>query len=247
MLPTIDIGPLVLPSGGLVYIVGIWLALTAVEKAAARLKLNVAATYGVAVTALATGFIAARLAFVALHWEAYRQNLIGIVWPLTSGFNIGAGLFFGIAGGFFYGRAKQLPLARTLDGLAPGLIVALMTVSLADFLAGPGYGLRADLPWSIDLFGVRRHPVQLYELLGGLLALGAWWRVRRGQSVPGQLFLITVVVYGTTRLFTAAFRANAWLSGGGYRIVQIISLVVVLLALSGLAYLSPPPAAEPEP
>lgn len=245
MLPTIEIGPLVIPSAGLVYILGIWLALTAAEKAAARLELNVAATYGVAVTTLATGFIAARLAFVALHWNAYQQNLLGIVWPLTSGYSLPAGLLFGIAGGFFYGRAKQLPAARTLDALAPSLIILLMTVSLGDFLAGPGYGLRADLPWSIDLFGVRRHPVQLYELLGGFLALAGWWLARRTpQPFPGRLFLVSTAIYGSTRLVTDTFRANAWLSTDGYHLLQIISLLAVLLSLLLLAYLSPPSVAE---
>lgn len=238
MLPTIEIGPLVIPSAGLVYILGTWLALTAIEKAAARLDLNIAATYGLAVTALAVGFISARLAFVALHWDAYRQNLLGIVWPLTSGYHLGAGLFFGTVAGFFYGRAKKLPAARTLDALAPGIIIALMTITLADFLAGPGYGLPADLPWSIDLFGISRHPVQLYELLGGLLALGTWEFSRRARPFPGQLFLITAAVYGTTRLFADAFRANAWLHDG-YHVVQIVSLGIVLLCLLLLAYFSP--------
>lgn len=238
MLPTLEIGPLVIPSAGLVYILGIWLALAAVEKAAAWLGLHVPATYGVAVTALATGFITARLTFVALHWEAYQQNLLGIVWPLTSGYHLGAGLFFGVAGGFFYGRAKQVPPAATLDALAPGIIVALMAVSLADFLAGPGYGVRADLPWSIDLFGVNRHPVQLYELAGGILALAAWWLTLRSQHVAGQLILVSTAVYGTMRLVTDAFRANAWLSDG-YHVVQIISLTIVLLSLLLLAWLSP--------
>ena len=68
--------------------------------------------------------------------------------------------------------ARQLPPAGTLDALAPGLVVGLMVVSLADFLAGPGYGSETTLFWAIDLFGVRRHPVQLYESLTMLLFLG---------------------------------------------------------------------------
>lgn len=243
MLPTIEVGPLVIPSAGLVYILGIWVALTAVEKAAARLDLKVPATYGVAVSALATGFVAARLAFVLLHWEAYQQNPLSIVWPLTSGYHLGAGLFFGLAGGFFYGRARQLPPAATLDALAPGIVVALMAVSLADFLAGPGFGVSADLPWSVELFGVSRHPVQLYELLGGLLALGAWLLTVRDEPFPGQPFLISTSVYAGVRLVADAYRANAWLSDG-YHVVQIISLAVVSFSLLLLAWRSP--VAPPE-
>lgn len=238
MLPTLDLGPLVIPTGGLTYLLGVWLALMAIERAAARLQLHVAATYGVAVTALASGFVGARLVFVALHWDAYSENLLGIVWPLTSGFNLWAGLLIGLAGGFFYGRAKALPPLRTLDALAPGILITLMAISLGDFLAGPGFGVEADLPWSVSLFGVRRHPVQLYELGLGLLALGTWlWALRR-EAYLGQLFLASIAVYCGGRLLLDSFRANAWVSDGGYHVLQIICLLVTLVSLFFLGQLA---------
>ena len=238
MYPTLDIGPLVIPTAGLVYLLGLWLALSAVERAALRLRLHVPATYTLAVTGVATGFVGARLVFVALHWPAYSDNLLGIVWPLTSGFHLGAGLFIGIAAAFFYGRLHKLPPASTLDALAPGILVALVAISLADFLAGPGYGEQADLPWSISLFGIRRHPVQLYEIAAGAAALLAWqWMLGRGRR-PGQLFLVSAAVYSTGRLLSDAYRANAPLIGGGYHAVQIVSLAVLLISLFFLALLS---------
>lgn len=238
MLPTISIGPLVLPTAGLVYILGIWLALTAVEQAAKRLELHVAATYTLATVALGTAFVAARLSFVIEHWGAYRQNLLGIVWPLTSGFNVWAGVVVGVAAGFFYGRARRLSPGQTLDALTPGLLVGLIAISTADFLAGPGYGLQADLPWSVSLFGIRRHPVQLYELLVGLLALGLWLSLLPRRQFAGQLFLLSGALYSGGRLFFDAFRANAWLTPGGYHVVQIASLAALLACLLLLSYRS---------
>ena len=243
MLPTLNIGPLVLPTAGLTYILGAWLALAVVEKAAARLRLHVPATYSAAVTALVTSFVAARLAFVAIHWSAYRQNLLGIVWPLTSGYVPWIGILAGLAAAFFYGRAKRLPPGATADALAPGLLVAVMVVSVADFLAGPGYGVAADLPWSISLFGIRRHPVQIYELAAGFLALAAWGYGLRRRDFPGQLFLVSAAVYGAGRLFVDAYRANAWLTAGGYHLLQLLSLAIVLASLALLAARSRPEAA----
>lgn len=240
MLPTVSIGPLVLPTAGLVYILGIWLALTAVEQAATRLNEHVAATYTLATVALASAFVAARLAFVIQHWGAYRQNLLGIVWPLTSGYNLGVGFLVGIAAAFFYGRARRLSAGETLDALTPGLLVGLMAISTADFLAGPGYGAQADLPWSVTLFGIRRHPVQLYELLAGLLALAVWVTLLSRRRFAGQLFLSSGALYSAGRLFVEAFRANPWLTPGGYRVVQIISLAGLLACLLLLLYRSEP-------
>ncbi|MFW5940243.1 MAG: prolipoprotein diacylglyceryl transferase [Chloroflexota bacterium] len=236
MLPTIDIGPLVIPTAGLVYILGIWLALSVVEKAAAALRLHVAATYTVGVAALAGGFIAARVVFVVTHWSAYADNLLGIIWPLTSGFNFGAGLLVGIAAGFFYARARRLPAGDTLDALAPGILVGLAMVSLADFLAGPGYGKEADLLWSIDLFDIRRHPVQIYEIVVAALALLGWHLQRSRREYAGQLFLLAAAIYSAGRLFVDAFRANAWLTAGGYHVLQIILFILFMACLFLLGY-----------
>ena len=238
MYPTLEIGPLVIPTAGLVYILGLWLALSAVERAAARLKLHVPATYTLAVTGVAAGFAGARLVFVALHWQAYSDNLLGIVWPLTGGFNLPSGLLVGIAAAFFYGRLRNLPPAATLDALAPGLLVALIAVSLADFLAGPGYGQQADLPWSISLFGIRRHPVQLYEIAAGAAGLLVWQSALRSVRHAGQPFLISAAIYSAGRLLADAYRANTPITTGGYHLVQIISLAVLLVCLFFLARLA---------
>jgi len=238
MYPTLEIGPLVIPTAGLVYILGLWLALSTVERAAQRLGLHVPATYTLAVSGVAAGFVGARFVFVALHWQAYSDNLLGIVWPLTSGFHLGAGLLIGAAAAFFYGRLRQLPPGSTLDAVAPGFLVALIAVSLADFLAGPGYGEQANLPWSISLFGIPRHPVQLYEIAAAAAALLTWRWALRSERLPGRAFLISVAVYSGGRLLSDAYRANALLTGGGYHIVQIVSLAALLVSLFFLALYS---------
>lgn len=231
MFPTINVGPLALPTKALIYLLGAWLALSVAERTARRLKVNPDRVYGLATTALAAGFVGARLVFVAIYWPSYQNNLLTIVWPLNSGFNLWGGLLIGAAAAFFYGRYHQLRPWPLLDALTPALLVTLIAVSLADFLAGPGFGTLTSLPWGITQFGVRRHPVQLYEILVGIIAIVAWQRVRPYRSFPGQLFLLSVALYSGGRLFVDAYRENAWLAGNGFHIVQIIALVVMLASL----------------
>lgn len=231
MLPVLELGPFVIPTGGLVYIIGAWLVLSAVEQTAPRLKLDTSVTYSVVVTALVAGLVGARLVFVGLHWSAYQNNLLGVVWPLTSGFTAWAGLLIGLAGGFFYGRKMAVPPLATLDALVPAGVVALMVVSLADLLAGPGYGAETTVFWGIELFGIRRHPVQVYELLVGVGAWWVWWRGVKVGLVPGRVALLTIATYSAGRLITDTFRANAWLTNDGFHLLQIISLGVLLASL----------------
>lgn len=231
MFPTLHIGPFVFPTTGLVIIFGAWLCLWVIEKAAIKLQLDAQAIYTLAVVGLFGGFVGARLTFVALHWSAYAQNLIGIIWPLTSGYEPIGGLIVGALAALFYGRARQLPLADTLDALAPGLILGFMVISLADFLGGPGYGSLTNVPWGISQYGVRRHPVQLYEILAGALALLIWWQMVNGRRYAGQLFLATVTVYSACRLFLDDFRDNTWITADGYHGWQMVAFVVMLLGL----------------
>lgn len=236
MFPTLDIGPLTFPTAGLILIFGAWLCLWVIEKAAARLALDAPATYSLAAVGLFAGFVGARLTFVALYWPAYRENPLGIIWPLTSGYLPAGGLILGGLAAFFYGRARQLPPTATLDALAPGLILGLMVISLADFLGGPGFGTLTAVPWGVSQFGVRRHPVQLYELIAGGLALWAWWHLVGRRHYAGQLFLVTITLYSTGRLFLDAYRDNAWLTSSGYHVWQLVSFAVMLGGLLLLAY-----------
>jgi phosphatidylglycerol:prolipoprotein diacylglycerol transferase len=240
MLPFVNVGPVGFPTAPLIYILGAWLALYVVDRAARRLGEDWETLYALAATTLIAGFVGARLTFVLLHWSSFDDNLLGIFWPLTSGYSGFGAVLFAAAAAYFYARWKRIPLWTVLDALAPGLIVWLMITSLADFFGGPGYGTLTDLPWGVSQFGVRRHPVQLYELVVGFLALGAWWLASRPErrAFAGRPFLMATAVYAGGRLFVEAFRDNAWYTAGGLHVVQILSLIIMLGSLIFLARLS---------
>ena len=242
MLPYINIGPVGLPTAPLIYLLGLWLALYAVDRAARRLGRDPERHYAVASVTLLGGFIGARLVFVLLHWSSYDDNLLGILWPLTSGYNAAGGVLIGLAAAFFYGRWRDLAFWPTLDVLAPGLLLFLMAVSLAEFLGGAGYGSLTSLPWGINQFGVRRHAVQIYEIVAGVVALSAWWAATapRFRGVEGRPFLVAMAVYAAGRLFVDAFKETTPLVGGGFHLIQIAALATVLVALFLLSRLSPP-------
>jgi len=231
MYPAISIGSLVFPTAGLVYILGAWISLGLVERAARQLHLEPEPIYGLASTALFSGLVGARLVFVGLYWSAFRDNLLAIIWPLNSGYSVAGGLVVAVLAAVFYGRSKRLVAGSTLDALIPGILLGLLFISLADFLAGPGFGTLSRVPWAITQFSVRRHPVQMYEIVVALLALAVWYRFSQQRMSRGQLFLLAIAVYSAGRLFVDAFRENAWLTSGGLHVIQIISLIVMLASL----------------
>ncbi len=241
MFPTLNVGGVVFPTTGLVILLGTWLGLALVERTASRVGQNQQLLYGVAVTAVFAGFVGARLTFVAQFWSAFQENLLNIIWPLNTGYNVWGGVVVGLVAAFFYARVKRLHFWPALDALTPGLVFALMVASLADFMGGPGYGALTAVPWGMTQFGVRRHPVQLYELVVGGLALLAWWRAsRRERYEVARPFWVATAVYSVGRLFVDAFRDNVPVVGDGYHLVQIVSLALLLVALFQIGQLVKP-------
>ena len=231
MYPSINIGSFALPTAGLLYIFGAYFCLGLIEKTAVRVKHDPQDIYALGTTALVAGIVGARLVFVTEYWAAFSSNLVSIVWPLNTGYNGWAGLFIGLAAGFFYARGKQMPAAKTGDALIPGVIFGFIILSVKDFLAGPGFGTVSAVPWALSQFGLSRHPVQIYEILAGLLGLAIWWRLSSKSQMAGFLFWVTTAVYSASRLYLEAFRDNAWLTTSGLHIWQIVCLILLVVSI----------------
>lgn len=246
MYPTINIGSFALPTAGLLYIFGAYFCLDLLERTAVRVKHDPTQMYALGTTTLVAGIVGARLVFVIEYWAAFRENLLSIVWPLNSGYNSWAGLLIGLTAGFFYARARQLPPAKTLDALVPGVLAGFAIISLKDFLVGPGYGTASTLPWALSQFGISRHPVQIYELLLAVVAFYSWWRMTRRSVQSGFPVLVVTAVYSAGRLYLDAFRENAWLTANGLHVWQLVSFVALIAALFFLRpYLLPTPKKDP--
>lgn len=179
------------------------------------------------VSAIAT-LIGGRLAYVVQFWSAYQHDPLAIVSLRPGTLAWTPGLLIGLLAGWLYVRRLRLPLLTVLDALAPGILLGLAILSLADFLAGDAYGAPATLPWAVDVWGARRHPVQLYQLGAEVLALLAV--LRRPATWPGQRAWLALFLYALSRLLCDAFRGDSLLLADGFRAEQLIALAVALAA-----------------
>ncbi len=237
MIPVLTVGGVAIQTRGLVMLVAFWLAFQVVDWAARRVDLDPDDFWNAGLVAFLAGMLGARLGYVVQFWPIYRAspttalalNVRDMSWPV----GVLVGLL--VLAGWLY-RAG-IPLRRAADVLSIGLAVAWAVAGVGAFLSGDAYGTPTTMPWGVELWGARRHPVQLYEALAGV-AVAVWlWRRLDRRPFDGWLAVVGAALMAGGRLVVEAFRATSALVAGEYRLRQLQMWLIVLGALALLAWL----------
>jgi phosphatidylglycerol:prolipoprotein diacylglycerol transferase len=237
MLPVIQLGPLSIPTYPLALLLAVWLALEVGGRTARRLGLDGDHVYNAGLYGLVAGLLAARLGHVIAYWPAYRVQPLEIFGFNTQAFLPWPGVIGVLAAAGWYIYRRRLPLARVSDAFAPGILVGIAVVQAGALFAGRAYGAAADLPWAVNLWGVPRHPSQIYEALAALIVAALVGRMLRLGSLPAAAALVALAGYGLSRWLLEPFRAESAVILGGLRAAQVWGLALVLAALAGLRLL----------
>ncbi|MFO8101761.1 MAG: prolipoprotein diacylglyceryl transferase [Dehalococcoidia bacterium] len=211
----------------------------------------------VAIWAVPGGIIGARLIHVFDRWSYFMDNPGEIVGG--EGMGIFGAILGGTIVGVLYARIRGIPIGRLCDVAAFGLILAQAVGRIGCTLNGCCYGTPTDLPWGTmwthpDSYGfngtfakgVSVHPTQIYELLFDLLIFAFLWSIRKRIRPPGALYLIYISTYSLGRFLISFLRTNeeAFL---GLQQAQVVSLIVLVVAVGLIGYLYRKPPSEPDP
>jgi prolipoprotein diacylglyceryltransferase len=240
MLPILHLGPLAIQTPGLALIFGLWVGLALVERQAARHGSDPARLYNLAFIGLAAGIIGARLAYLGQHLSAFTADPLSIVSLNPGLLDLWGGIGAGIVAAALYGSRQKMPLWPTLDALTPLFGVFAIALGLAHLASGQAYGIVTNLPWAIELWGARRHPWQVYEILAATIILWLTWP-RKPQPVAGDQLLQAGIRFWAfaalsagMRLFLEAWRADSEVLLNGLRTDQLAAWVVLAISLWGL-------------
>ena len=234
MLPVLQVGPLAIQLPGLLLLAGVWLASSVIEKQAPRLKLSSAILSNLIFLGLVVGLVSARIGYALRYLNVYLENPLSLLALNPTTLAPAEGALSGMLAALIYARRKGLPLWGTLDALAPGLAVFSLALGFSHLASGDAFGAPADLPWAIAMWGARRHPSQVYEVLLAGVVLGVILEARLRAPFPGFLFLGWMVLAAASRLSLEAFRGDSVIVLGAVRLAQLLSLGLLLSALLGL-------------
>ncbi len=234
MLPILQLGPFSLPTYPLALLLAVWVGLAVAAWAARRAGLDGDHLVNAGLYGLVAGLVAARFGHVIAYWDAYRLQLLEIFSVNTRAFLLWPGVIAALLVAGWYIYRHRLPPAKALDAFAAAAAFAIALASLGNFLAGRAAGAATDLPWAVNLWGVTRHPSQIYEAAAALLVGALALRMIARASRPGAAGLVALCGYGLSRWLLEPFRAESTTILGGMRLVQVLGLAAAIIALVAL-------------
>lgn len=240
MLPILHLGPLAIQTAGLVVILSVWLGLTLSDRLAAHIQVNRAEMDNLALVVLVAGLLGARLTYIARFPDAFLHNPFSLISPSPALFDSTGGIVLAAIAAAVYMQRRKMSFWRTMDALTPAFAVLFLGIGVSHLASGAAFGAPSNLPWSIDLWGTRRHPSQIYEILAasGILVF-VLQRIKRFKHayahlmdlMVGSTFLTFLALSAGSRLFLEAFRGDSILLFGHFRSAQLISWLILAFSL----------------
>lgn len=183
---------------------------------------------------LITGFLGARLTYVAIHPEVFdgkdlfdRAVTLIAVWQ--GGIVSYGGFFGGAVGTWLWGRAHKISFARLADVMIPALILGQVFGRIGCLLVGDDYGsiwrdgpewlvVRfPDIPHSLiptQLIDQPLHPSQLYLSFMNLVIFVVVVAIYRRRRYDGQTMAWAMALYAIGRYIVEFFRGDFAERGG---------------------------------
>ena len=172
------------------------------------------------------------------------------------GYTLYGAMLTGMLGIYLYTRRNKLNYRQWGDIAAPGTAIGIAIGRTGCLLAGCCWGKPTGGGWGVvfrhpetfsGVKGIPLHPSQMYEAFGGLLIfLYLQWRFR-SRRYAGQIFFEGLIAYAIVRYIVEFFRGDeyrGYVLGGWVSYSQLVSLLILPVALAGIYWFSRRPTAS---
>ena len=145
------------------------------------------------------------------------------------------------------GEPHKAPLpgiGHLADVAAPAILISMAIGRLGDIINGEHFARATNLPWGFfythpNSPGVVRavsHPAVAYEIILDLAVLAIIWPLRHRLRPRGMVFVLYGALYSVGRFFLSFLRVETNTYAMGLNEAQIVSLLIMLVAIPLLVY-----------
>ncbi|MCP3874425.1 MAG: prolipoprotein diacylglyceryl transferase [Desulfobacteraceae bacterium] len=165
---------------------------------------------------LISGLLGARLLYVVINFDAYKNNLLDIFKIWNGGLVFFGGFLTAVTATALYLKFKQLDIWKTADIISPGIALAHAVGRIGCFFAGCCYGRTCDLPFAIKFvhpeslapLGVYLHPTQIYSMFSNVALFFILLILQKRKKFNGMVFLSYIMLYSLFRSIIEFFRGD---------------------------------------
>ena len=231
-------------------LIGIIIGIILLEREAKRFKYPKDLIFNICFWAIIMGIIGARIYYVIFNFSYYSNNLLEIFAIWNGGLAIHGGIIAGVITVIFFAKKYHLNFLKLLDMAAPSLILAQAIGRWGNFFNGEAHGIATTYTelknlWvpefvidGMNIGGVYYLPTFYFESLWCLLGFIILIIIRRMKYIKvGATTSIYLMWYSLGRFFIEAWRTDS-LMIGGFKVAQIISVILFITGLVYLIYLS---------
>jgi prolipoprotein diacylglyceryl transferase len=246
----VHLGPLLVHFYGMMYVVGIALALYIAVRRWVAAGGDRDLVYDVAVWAVPAGIIGARVYFdLTTPFDITPRTWWGPLAVWDGGLGVWGGIAAGTLAGVWRVRRAGASVGLFMDAVAPALLVAQAVGRIGNYFNQELFGNPSSLPWAVEISRAARlaggipaadlkfttfQPSFLYELVFDLTwAAVLVWLGHHRRIRPSGLFALYVSGYSGYRIFEETIRvdSSAYVLG-----MRLNFFTAVAITAAGLAW-----------
>ena len=231
----ITIGGLTIHGYGLMIAIGFMLAVFVAVHRAKAYGLNQEAILDIALIAIISGFVGAKLLFVIVSFDEFIEDPLGVLG--SEGFVVYGGIIAGVLACMLYSMKKKLSFMSYFDIVMPSISIAQGFGRIGCFMAGCCYGRETNSAIGVIFpadsmapAGVKVLPTQLFSAAGDFLIAGILITYARRAKYKGNTGALYLALYSVGRFLIEFLRDDERGAVGLLSTSQFISIFFVIIA-----------------
>ncbi|TDQ36963.1 prolipoprotein diacylglyceryl transferase [Aureibacillus halotolerans] len=239
----VQLGPLSIHWYGIIIALGAILGLWIATRESVRHGLDKNVFSDLLLYAIPIAILSARAYYVIFEWGYYSQHPEQIIAIWQGGIAIHGALIGSVITAVVFCRKRGISFWKLADIAAPSIILGQAIGRWGNFMNQEAHGGEVTrsfleglyLPdWIINqmyIDGMYYHPTFLYESVWNIAGFALLLLLRKVNLKRGELFLSYIIWYSFGRFFIEAMRTDSLFIVANLRTAQVISIVLIILAI----------------